>query len=141
MKLTGENRSTRVKTCPSATLSTTNPTWTDPGSNPGLRGGRLAANRLSHGTARRLCWIVHLRRPRLMFHEWHILPILRSLLQVDGPNTFAIDPPPALAGKRIHNSLTGSPELGIYIKQIPLGQGNVIMPQWHIQLPSIRLTT
>jgi hypothetical protein len=33
MKLTGENRSTRGKTCPSATLSTTNPTWTDPGSN------------------------------------------------------------------------------------------------------------
>jgi hypothetical protein len=26
-----ENRSTRGKTCPSATLSTTNPTWTDPG--------------------------------------------------------------------------------------------------------------
>jgi hypothetical protein len=32
MKLTGENRSTRGKTCPSATVSTTNPTWTDPGS-------------------------------------------------------------------------------------------------------------
>jgi hypothetical protein len=30
MKLTGENRSTRKKTCPSASLSTTNPTWTDP---------------------------------------------------------------------------------------------------------------
>jgi hypothetical protein len=27
MKLTGENRSIRGKTCPSATLSTTNPTW------------------------------------------------------------------------------------------------------------------
>jgi hypothetical protein len=51
MKLTGENRSTRRKTRPSATLSTTNSTWTDPGSNPGLRGGRPAANRLSHGTA------------------------------------------------------------------------------------------
>jgi hypothetical protein len=51
MKLTAENRSTRRKTCHSATLSTTNSTWTDPGSNPGLRGGRLAANRLSHGTA------------------------------------------------------------------------------------------
>jgi hypothetical protein len=38
MKLTGENRSTRRKTCPSATLSTTNPTWADPGSKPGLRG-------------------------------------------------------------------------------------------------------
>jgi hypothetical protein len=39
------------KTCPSATLSTTNPTWTGPGSNPGLRGGRPAVSRLSHGTA------------------------------------------------------------------------------------------
>jgi hypothetical protein len=28
------------KTRPSATLSTTNPTWTDPGSKPGLRGVR-----------------------------------------------------------------------------------------------------
>jgi hypothetical protein len=51
MKLTGENRSARGKTCPSATLSTTNPTWTDPGSNPGLHRKRPAANRLSHGTA------------------------------------------------------------------------------------------
>jgi hypothetical protein len=51
MKLTGENRSTRGKTSPSATLSTTNPTWTDPVSNPGVRGGRPAANSLSHGTA------------------------------------------------------------------------------------------
>jgi hypothetical protein len=53
MKLTGENRRTRGKTCPSATLSTTNPTWTDPASNSGLRGGRPAANRLSHGTTNR----------------------------------------------------------------------------------------
>jgi hypothetical protein len=36
---------------PSATLSTSNHTWTDPGSNPGFRGGRPATNRLSHGTA------------------------------------------------------------------------------------------
>ena len=28
------------KTCPSATLSITNPTWTDPGLNPSLRGER-----------------------------------------------------------------------------------------------------
>jgi hypothetical protein len=46
MKLTGENRSTRGKTRPSATLSIINPTWTD----PGLRGERPATNRLSHGT-------------------------------------------------------------------------------------------
>jgi hypothetical protein len=36
---------------PSATLSTTNPTWTDLGANPGPRGERPATNRLSHGTA------------------------------------------------------------------------------------------
>jgi hypothetical protein len=46
-----ENRRTRGKTCPNATLSTTNPTWTEPESNPGLCGGRPAANRLSHDTA------------------------------------------------------------------------------------------
>jgi hypothetical protein len=46
-----EKPTTRRKTCPSATLSTTNPTWTDPGSNPGLSGERPASNRLSHGTA------------------------------------------------------------------------------------------
>ena len=51
MKLTGENRSTRGKTCTSATMSTTNPTWTDPGSKPGVRGERPATNRLSRGTA------------------------------------------------------------------------------------------
>jgi hypothetical protein len=36
MKFAGENRSTRGETCPSATLSITNTTWTDPGSKPGL---------------------------------------------------------------------------------------------------------
>jgi hypothetical protein len=36
---------------PSATLSTTNPTWIDPGANPGLRGERPATDDLSHGTA------------------------------------------------------------------------------------------
>jgi hypothetical protein len=46
-------RSTRGKTCSSATLSTTKPTWTDPGSNPGLCGERPATNRLSHGTVLR----------------------------------------------------------------------------------------
>jgi hypothetical protein len=39
------------KTCPSATLSTTNPTWTKAGANPVLRGDRPVTNRLSYGTA------------------------------------------------------------------------------------------
>jgi hypothetical protein len=41
MMLTGENRWTRRETCPSATLSTKNPTWTDPVS--AVRGRRLTA--------------------------------------------------------------------------------------------------
>jgi hypothetical protein len=39
------------KTCPSATLSTTNRIWPDPGSNPGRRGGKPATNRLSYCAA------------------------------------------------------------------------------------------
>jgi hypothetical protein len=38
------------KTCPSAALSTTNPTCS-PDANPGRRGGKPASNRLSYGTA------------------------------------------------------------------------------------------
>jgi hypothetical protein len=39
------------KTCPSVTLSNTNPTWPDLGSNPNLRGGKPATNHLSYGAA------------------------------------------------------------------------------------------
>jgi hypothetical protein len=40
---------------PSATLSTTNPTWPDPESNPGRRGENPATNRLSYGPALGTC--------------------------------------------------------------------------------------
>jgi hypothetical protein len=50
MILTGENRRTRRKTYPSATLSTTNPTWTDLGANPCLRGENPVTNRLNYAT-------------------------------------------------------------------------------------------
>jgi hypothetical protein len=49
MILTRENQRTLRRTCPSATLSTTNPTWTDLGINLGLHDERLATNHLSHG--------------------------------------------------------------------------------------------
>jgi hypothetical protein len=49
----GKNWTTRRKTCPSATLSTTNPTWIDPGANHGLRCERPATNHLSRSTAPR----------------------------------------------------------------------------------------
>jgi hypothetical protein len=42
----------RRETCPSATLSTTNPARITLGANTGLRGKRPATNRLSHGTAK-----------------------------------------------------------------------------------------
>jgi hypothetical protein len=44
MELTGGNRSTWGKTCPSTTLPTTNPTRTEPGLNLGLRSERPANN-------------------------------------------------------------------------------------------------
>jgi hypothetical protein len=39
------------KNCPGPTLSTTDPTWPDLGSNPGRRGGKPATNRLSYAKA------------------------------------------------------------------------------------------
>jgi hypothetical protein len=45
------------KTCPSAT----NPTWPDPGANPGHRGGKPATNRLSYGAALKLLDILHIQ--------------------------------------------------------------------------------
>ena len=51
MTMTRKDRSTRRKTCPSATLSTINPKYTDLGLSSGLRGDRPATNRLTKGTA------------------------------------------------------------------------------------------
>jgi hypothetical protein len=52
------------KTCPSATLSTTNPTRPDPGLNPGRRGGKPAINRLSFDTANGPIFISILNLPK-----------------------------------------------------------------------------
>jgi hypothetical protein len=46
-----ENRRAQGNTCLGATLSTTNPTLTALGANPGHSGEKPAANRLSYGTA------------------------------------------------------------------------------------------
>jgi hypothetical protein len=51
VQLTGEKRSTRRETCPSATLSTTNRTWTGLGLNQDLRGERPLTNCPCHSTA------------------------------------------------------------------------------------------
>jgi hypothetical protein len=90
------------KPCASATLSTTNPTWIDPGANPGLRGERSAANDLSHGTATDRCIIYLWTQMCLRFtssHRWKhhmrgatfLLPALQctsrgSYLCVIGPD-------------------------------------------------------
>jgi hypothetical protein len=48
MILTEEIQRTHGKTCPIATLSTTNPIWTALGANLGLCGEKLAVNCLSY---------------------------------------------------------------------------------------------
>jgi hypothetical protein len=53
-KLAGETEVLGEK-LPQYTLSTTNLTWPDLGSNPSLRGGKLATNRLSYGTPPGFC--------------------------------------------------------------------------------------
>ena len=46
--MTGENRSTRRKTCSSITLPVTNPTWTGSGPSPELRGERPATTYVTY---------------------------------------------------------------------------------------------
>jgi hypothetical protein len=58
------------KTCPNATSSTTNPTWLDPGSNPGLRGGKPATNRFSYGSALSLPSLMGYSVSRLYKFGW-----------------------------------------------------------------------
>lgn len=55
MILTGDNRSTKNKTCSRTTLSTTNHKWNGGGSNSVLRGKRPTNYRLARGTAPRSC--------------------------------------------------------------------------------------
>jgi hypothetical protein len=66
------------KTYPSATLSTINPTWLDPGSNPGRRGGKPATNRLRYGSAHQNAkrWIIFHAR----IHSLAFWPELISLM-------------------------------------------------------------
>jgi hypothetical protein len=81
MILTGVNRIPRRKTYPSTTLSTTNPTWTDPDVNPGLREW-LVTNRLSHSTATKndgksTCdwYFIWLPEPNIL-HSTHTSPCI-----------------------------------------------------------------
>jgi hypothetical protein len=60
------------KPYPSATLSTTNPTWPDLGSNPAHHGGKLATNCLSYGTADIHCHFPHLRHTSVRDSLWFL---------------------------------------------------------------------
>jgi hypothetical protein len=76
----GESRSTQRKTSPTATLSTTNPTWTDLGTNKGLHGERLY-----HGmevlplTLYRITKYLQQRRSCVEYSKRRQLVITRSL--------------------------------------------------------------
>jgi hypothetical protein len=54
-RVAGETEVHGKETCPSATLSTTNPTLPDPGSNLGRRSGKPTIYHLSDGTAKVTC--------------------------------------------------------------------------------------
>jgi hypothetical protein len=84
------------KTCPSATLSTTNNTWPDLDSNPGLRGGKPATNRLNYGTAG-MCvcklWMSMCKYIRMCMYILYVVNecrdvILRCMSMSVGPLTY-----------------------------------------------------
>jgi hypothetical protein len=56
------------KTCPSATLSTTNPIRLDPGLNPSHHCGKLTTGHLSYGTANTIYNIYILLKPAMYLH-------------------------------------------------------------------------
>jgi hypothetical protein len=66
MILTGENRSTGRKTCPNATSSTTNLTWTDLALNAYLHVARPVNTLMSHVTA---CVYYHMNNIMSLFNK------------------------------------------------------------------------
>jgi hypothetical protein len=71
------------KTCPSATLSTTNPTWPDLGSNPGRRGGKLATNRLIYGASMGPSVYSVSQTSHMLQHHHHVMTyFLTSLFEI-----------------------------------------------------------
>jgi hypothetical protein len=53
-------------------LSTTNPTWPDPGLNPGRRGGKPATNRFSYGAAKSQTSRLARRFQILVYHKFFL---------------------------------------------------------------------
>jgi hypothetical protein len=100
MKIGRGNRSTQEKMCRSATLSATNPTWLDLGSNLGHHGGKPATNRLSCGVAficlycnwcagnsqgrekyLDYCWMCLMKVHLIRFYAWIIIDCLGFILK------------------------------------------------------------
>jgi hypothetical protein len=89
MILTGENRRTRRKTCPSATLSNTNPTRTGLRANAGLRCEMPATNRTATGLFYWRKWlraesdakdmmVIHICRWVVSFKRGRFTPVKRT---------------------------------------------------------------
>jgi hypothetical protein len=74
------------KTCPSATLSITNPTWPDPGSNLSLRPRKLATNCLSYGKAL-LLWLLWLL---FVPYDYHIFESVSATSLIHAFDVFFI---------------------------------------------------
>jgi hypothetical protein len=64
-----------AKACSTGTLSTSNPTWTLPGSNPDLRSESAATNRPTHGTAHS-CDLLETK------HEWQIKRVWKIWMKI-----------------------------------------------------------
>jgi hypothetical protein len=74
-----------------ATLSITNPTWTDPGSNLILRGERPTTNRLRHGTAYIGSYLQTTQRRLLSWTSWPL-----KMGPISCPETSVSDHQPTL---------------------------------------------
>jgi hypothetical protein len=81
MILTGAIQNTRRKTCPNATLSTTNPPSAGMGSKLGLPGYKTANKCMSHGTphqqVRRLDNIMRQIKPKA-FYDYRVIKTSRK---------------------------------------------------------------
>jgi hypothetical protein len=64
------------KIYPDATLCTTNPTWPDPGLNPGRRGGKPATKRFSYGAAITILYLSNICGP---VHESQESPFFQAI--------------------------------------------------------------
>jgi hypothetical protein len=82
-----ENRRTQKKACPSDTLSTTNPTWTDLDINLVLRFERPVTNCLSHVTASSIsywCW-QHMAAEQVSRTYWSWCQRVKETVGAMGP--------------------------------------------------------